>query len=173
MRSNKYIFFILFIILLAIFWVVINNQAKPKVVKQPDKVSNVISTPQVVLKGTTFALEIVDTPDKQRQGLSGRENLATNQAMLFIFDQPKIMNFWMKDMKFNIDLLWINGNEIVAWEKNMLAPEIGLADDKLLIYTSPFPVDKVLELSSGTIDSLSLQINDKIELLNVNNYLNN
>ncbi len=175
MKLNKYIIFILFIIMLAIFWVVVSKQVKPQSLSPLDQNNTSQQTDQAraILNGKVFVLEVMDTPDKQREGLSGRDSIDKDQAMLFVFDQAKIMDFWMKDMKFNIDLLWIKGDEIVAWEKNMLAPDPNLPDDKLKHYTSPFPVDKVLELKSGTIDDLSLKINDKVELLNLPNNLNN
>ena len=174
-KLNKYIIFILFIIMLAIFWVMVSKQVKPQPLSPLDQnnISNKTDQARAVLNGKVFVLEVMDTPDKQREGLSGRDNIGQDQAMLFVFDQARIMDFWMKDMKFNIDLLWIKGDEIVAWEKNMLAPDPSLSDDKLRHYTSPFPADKVLELKSGTIDDLSLKINDKVELLNFPNNLNN
>ena len=174
-KLNKYIIFILFIIILAVFWVVVSKQVEPQSLSQVDQnnVSNNTDKARAVLNGKVFVLEVMDTPDKQREGLSGRDSIGQGQAMLFVFDQAKIMDFWMKDMKFNIDLLWIKGDEIGAWEKKVLAPDPNLSDNKLKRYTSPFPVDKVLELKSGTIDDLSLKINDKVELLNLPNNLNN
>lgn len=175
MKLNKYVLFILFIIMLAIFWIVVNKQVNTQSPLEPAQNNKQVKVdrPQLVLKGQIFDLEVMDTPAKQREGLSGRDALASDQAMVFVFDQAKIMDFWMKDMKFNIDLLWVKDNEIVAWEKNMLAPDPNLPDNKLQHYTSPFPVDKVIELPSGTIDSLSLKLNDKVELLNLPNSLNN
>lgn len=168
---NKYILFILFILILAIFWSLVNNRVKTTTIVQQDNSNIKINQAQVVLNGKSFNLEVMDTPDKQRQGLSGRSSLGNDQAMLFVFEEARILDFWMKDMQFNIDLLWIDGNKIVAWEKNMLAPTPSTTDNKLLHYTSPVPVDKVLELKSGTIDSLSLQINDQVEFINLNTIL--
>lgn len=52
----------------------------------------------------TILVEIADTEQKQTQGLSGRPQLTDNQGMLFNFGTSTMPTFWMKDMKFNLDL---------------------------------------------------------------------
>lgn len=55
-----------------------------------------------------ISLETVSSESKRSQGLSGRENLDENTGMLFVFEQPGLHCFWMKDMKFPIDILWLD-----------------------------------------------------------------
>lgn len=52
--------------------------------------------------------EIADTPEKKARGLSGRAALGENEGMLFVFEKPGIYSFWMKDMNFPIDIIWLD-----------------------------------------------------------------
>ncbi len=176
MFKNKAIWLIIVIIILVIVgWLFArqplfkpnwptNNANNTSIVNQPD---TVVVKPQVVIKDKIFDVVVADEPAIQRQGLSGQASLADNQGMLFIYSGAQILTFWMKDMKFNVDLLWLDGDQVVAFEKNMLAPEIGIADDQLLRYTSPQAVDKVLEIPSGSIDALGIKAGDKVIFKNI------
>lgn len=54
-----------------------------------------------------FNVELADSPEKREKGLSGRKSLAESRGMLFVFDQPDFYSFWMKEMLFPIDIIWI------------------------------------------------------------------
>src|SRR3989344_8659942 len=52
-------------------------------------------------------IDIADTPALRERGLSGRKLLLDDQGMYFIFDHPDVYPFWMKEMNFPIDIIWI------------------------------------------------------------------
>src|SRR5581483_7593288 len=58
---------------------------------------------------STFNVEMATTPAEQACGLSGREGLADGTGMFFVFGSGGMQSFWMKDMKFPIDIVWISG----------------------------------------------------------------
>jgi uncharacterized membrane protein (UPF0127 family) len=69
-------------------------------------------------------VEIVNTPETRQKGLSGRESLSVGSGMLFEFDQSSESNcFWMKDMNFSIDMIWMNEDREVITVKTNVAPE--------------------------------------------------
>ena len=77
--------------------------------------------------------------------------------MLFVYDEPDIPSFWMKDMKFSIDIIWIDeNNKVVGIEKN-INPET---------YPQTFAPSRqilnVLEVNAGWSDAHSIEIGDKI-----------
>lgn len=53
-------------------------------------------------------IELADTPEKRERGLSGRKELKSDRGVLFVFDEPGNYSFWMKDMNFPIDIIWIS-----------------------------------------------------------------
>jgi uncharacterized protein len=117
----------------------------------------------VDINGHTFKIEIAQSLEAKKFGLLGRESIADDEAMLFIFSDKKIRSFWMKDMNFNIDLLWIDNNTIIGLEKNMQALDYTGMGYDLPRYTSLQPIDKVLEIKSGSIENLDIKIGDTIE----------
>lgn len=108
-----------------------------------------------------FVVEIADTPAKRTQGLSGREGLREGEGMLFVFDKPATYDFWMKGMKFPIDIIWIRSDKIIGFEEN-ISPD-NSASPK--IYSPTELVDKVLEVNAGTVSKLGIQISQSIEVL--------
>lgn len=99
---------------------------------------------------TTLQVEVVNTPQSIEQGLSGRETLETD-GMLFVFPQAQPRAFWMKDMRFAIDILWIRDGKIVGRVDNAQPPALGTPLSELVRYVSPEPVDMVLETLPGKI----------------------
>ena len=59
-------------------------------------------------------IEIADTGKKREQGLSGKNNIGGDYGMLFIFEKPGFYAFWMKDMNFAIDIIWLDENYTVV-----------------------------------------------------------
>ena len=80
------------------FFAVING-----VLSLTDNLSRLIAPRGVIL------IETVDTNELRALGLSGRESIADDRGMMFVFDRSTTNNcFWMKDMKFSIDMIWLN-----------------------------------------------------------------
>ena len=101
---------LIFIIILA---VVIFVDVKPK-----NKLS--YETTPVQIGSTIINAEIADTQAKRELGLSGRLALPADHGMLFVFDQPGRHGFWMKDMNFPIDIIWLDENkQIIGTTKNL------------------------------------------------------
>jgi uncharacterized membrane protein (UPF0127 family) len=105
---------------------------------------------------------IADTEELLKQGLSGREKLTDTQGMMFNFKNTSYAKpgFWMKDMKFNLDLIWIKNNIIIGITKNVPAPKT--KDEKLPVYYPPSPIDTALEVNAGWSDAHNVTIGTKI-----------
>jgi|GEM_PF-1060130 len=106
--------------------------------------------------GQTMPIEVVSDRAKQERGLSNRSE---PQAMLFLFENHQKQHFWMKEMKFAIDIIWLDGNRIVGFEKNA-QPE----NPPETFYTSPTLVNAVLELPAGSVENFSLSIGDALDM---------
>lgn len=79
-----------------------------------------VSSSSVKIKDLIINVDLAKTPEQITKGLSIKNTLSENEGMLFIFDAPKKYSFWMKDMKFPIDMIWISSdNKIVHIEKNL------------------------------------------------------
>lgn len=114
----------------------------------------------VVRIGTNeFRVDVSDTPFLRSRGLSRRESLGENESMLFIFNSPGSYGFWMKDMKFAIDIVWIHGDKIVGFAEN-LQPEPEKTVFGLTTYYPPEAVDRVLEVNAGTVARSGFKVGD-------------
>jgi uncharacterized protein len=107
-------------------------------------------------------VEIATTPEQHSKGLSGRGSLGGNQGMLFDY-QGKLLTpaFWMPDMKFNIDILWIREGKIIGITKDVPAPQDATAS--LPHYYPPGPIDMVLEVNSGWSENNSIEIGNEVQ----------
>src|SRR3989344_8044864 len=94
----------------------------------------------------TIKVEVADTPEKTTLGLSYRESLPENFGMLFIFSEPHIPTFWMKEMNFPLDMIWIReDNTIVDITQNVPQPSPGMMEFELPHYSPSQPAKMVLE----------------------------
>ena len=107
------------------------------------------------IKEKVIEIEIADTPKLRERGLSGRENLSIDTGMLFIFDKSDRYAFWMNDMKFNLDFIWLKDKRVVYLSQNIPNPAT---------LFPPVPVDMVLEVNAGFVLENSIALGDTIEV---------
>jgi uncharacterized membrane protein (UPF0127 family) len=105
----------------------------------------------------TFSVLVADTQKKRALGLSGMEERAPRHGMLFVFDKPGNYPFWMKDMNFAIDILWINEHNEIIHILEYIAPETYPT-----AFTSSEDALYVLELPMGTVAKTDIRLGDKI-----------
>lgn len=120
----------------------------------------------VKIKGLHINVTLAKTPDELTKGLSIKNSLKEHEGMLFIFDTPKKSSFWMKDMKFPIDIIWIHPNTTIVHIEKNLQPCISF-----LICTSYPPNDLsqyVLEVNAHYTTKNNITVGDEVEFNIVN-----
>lgn len=115
----------------------------------------------VILPGQTIKVEIASTISARERGLAGRENLVPGRGMLFVFPKRGYHAFWMKGMKFPIDIIWIDGNKIVDIAPRALAPEDG---EEPRVYRPRGEANFVLEARAGSAAMLGWKIGDEVTI---------
>lgn len=115
--------------------------------------------PYLNIKGEFFKAIVARTVAEREQGLSGKVGLGARQAMFFVFDNDDRHGFWMKDMLFSIDIVWLDAEYKVVHIQNNATPGS---------YPNVFFPDKparyVVELNSGTALNLSLKEGDQVKV---------
>ncbi|MBX4187538.1 MAG: DUF192 domain-containing protein [Candidatus Doudnabacteria bacterium] len=119
---------------------------------------------QINMAGRSISFELADTVAAKARGLSGRAAIEENQGMLFMFPAADFPVFWMKDMNFPIDIIWIKADEIVDISLEA-QPEPGVDDNNLKTFTPKIPADRVLEVKSGWATRNNLKTGDKVEIV--------
>lgn len=116
------------------------------------------------LDGATFTVEVASTMIEQARGLSFRPSLGADNGMLFLFGTGSVQTFWMKDMNFPLDMIWISGNTVAGFSQNVPAPAPGAQLWQLPIYSSPANTDKVLEVNAGTVAEYNIKVGDTVTI---------
>ncbi|MFH1759179.1 MAG: DUF192 domain-containing protein [Patescibacteria group bacterium] len=117
--------------------------------------------PQVIINNRKWTVEIADDTWERAKGLSGRESLAGDRGMLFVFNKPDVYKFWMRGMKFPLDFVWIRGDKVVDVTAN--APPANLGN--LEFYYPSEPADMVLEINAGSVAKYGVEKGDKVKIL--------
>jgi uncharacterized protein len=108
-------------------------------------------------------IEIARTGAEQNKGLGGRDSLPENNGMLFVFPVEGKYPFWMKEMRFALDFIWIKDNKIVEITANVLH-QPNVADTELKLYYPANPVDSMLEVNAGFTSKNGIKVGDSINL---------
>jgi len=112
----------------------------------------------VCIRESCFQVEIVDTPEERATGLMFREELAQDRGMLFIFEDDGIHDFWMKNTKIPLDIIWISQDMVVVYISRdtrpcRADPCPSVNPEKIARY--------VLEVNAGISDSAGIEVGDK------------
>jgi hypothetical protein len=117
----------------------------------------------IVVAGQNIDIELVSSLEDKARGLSNREELKENKGMLFVYDNYLIPGFWMKEMRFPIDIIWIKDDMIMGYEKNL---KLSVDNQPLQIYQPKTFVNYVLEVNAGFVDRYGVRVGDKITFFN-------
>lgn len=93
----------------------------------------------------SFRVEVAATEAQRQTGLSGRPGMAEDAGMLFVMPEPAVHSFWMYDMGFAIDLVWIDADRTVLGAQT-LAP---CGPHACALHFAPAPVLYALEVNAG------------------------
>ncbi|MEX2029032.1 MAG: DUF192 domain-containing protein [Candidatus Paceibacterota bacterium] len=114
----------------------------------------------VKIAGVVVEVELALTSEEMSRGLSGRDTLPENTGMLFVFDQLGKYSFWMKDMNFPIDIIWLTDDLHVIYIERNARPES---------FPETFGPDAeakyILEVMAGFAEKYNLKEGDKVEFL--------
>ena len=155
MKKEKIYAFLVVGIFLVIVFLISHNTPKQN---PAETYKGLPSVNYVKIGGQSIKVEIALTAEEQTKGLSGRSGLKENEGMLFVFAQPDKYFFWMKDMNFAIDIIWIGENGKIIYIKKDARPE-SYPETYGPLGTSKY----VLEVVSGFSEKNNLQIGDRVE----------
>ena len=115
-----------------------------------------------VIRGRVYGLEVVRAGEPgYYKGLGERDALPQDRGMLFLESQDVATTFWMKGMRFPLDIVWIDwAGRIVHLERNV-PHQPGAPDNQLVIYRPASPARAVLELNAGQADTYGFQVGDQ------------
>lgn len=146
LNGKKIVFVIVILTVFAVFFIIYKKPAAGK--------------RSALICGNKIEIEIADTSEKKYLGLSNRDYLCSDCGMIFVFHDKDEREFVMREMEFNLDIIWISDGRIVKIDKDL--PAEGEKYEK--IYSSVTKVDMVLELNAGYCDGHGIKVGDIVEL---------
>lgn len=117
-------------------------------------------TAEAIISGETIDLEVAKTAQEQALGLMYRTSLADDRGMLFPFNPPRPLRFWMKNCKIPLDMVFIRDAVVRAIVAN--APPCTAAPCPT--YGTDVPVNQVVELRGGRAAELGLEVGDRVSI---------
>lgn len=158
---SKYFVLVLFLMLFLSLAINLANQSKVSIPTKSlpiKQIELVINKPIKNFSKVKMSVEVAKKDFELSKGLSGRKSLAENSGMLFEIGERRFVTFWMKDMLFPIDIIWIDRELIVGITKNCPIPK---DKNNFLTFKSPQPVTSVLEVNAGFTNIKNISIGDK------------
>ena len=136
-----------------------NHSADHQFRAVPTSTISFSKTAEWTLNDKTMNLLVASTSAEQELGLGQRPSLASTTGMIFVFDAPGSYPFWMKDMSFPLDIIWLDQNfKIIHIEKNLSPSTFPNA------YTSDSPAQYVIEVNAGFTGQNSLSVGDALDI---------
>ena len=97
-------------------------------------------------------VELAVTSEEQQLGLGYRDGLDPETGMLFVKKRAAPASFWMKGMRFCLDIIWIEGEKIVGAAESVCPDPKNTEDADRATFKSPIPVSFILEMPAGWLD---------------------
>lgn len=116
--------------------------------------------PTATIKGHTFYVTLAQTDQQKVTGLSNTNSLPQDEGMYFPFDTAGYYGFWMKEMRYPLDILFIHNNKIVSLYQNIQPPKD--ANTPLQVYKPTEPADGVLEINAGKAKQYGIKTGDSV-----------
>jgi uncharacterized membrane protein (UPF0127 family) len=160
MKDKKVMFISIFIILILIFagyffffYQTQNREDSKALVSFHVSDSNALN----------FTCEVARTSKERTRGLMDRKELGEKEGMLFVYDTPQNVNFWMKDTPIPLDIIFILENLTVISVQEADV-QLDVPDNELTRYESPAPVKWVVEINQGLSAFYGIEEGTKVDI---------
>lgn len=121
-------------------------------------------TQAVTLGGRRFELELAITREKVFRGLSDRMKIESDGGMLFVFKQPRVLEFVMRRCLVPIDIVFLDASGRITAMHEMKVEPYDTPEERLKRYSSRYAAQFAIELAGGTLRGLGLKVGDRVEL---------
>ena len=114
------------------------------------------------ISGEAIQLEVTRTPAQQAMGLMFRPALPDDRGMLFSFDPPRPVSFWMKNVPVDLDMIFLREGVVMAIAQNVPP----CTSDPCPTYSpgAMVKIDRAIELRGGRAAELEVAVGDRIDI---------
>lgn len=140
------------------------NPTDPPAVESESSSRSGLPIQRVEIEGQAFELELAVTGQERFRGLSGRESIAADGGMLFVFPDEKVRQFVMRDCLVPIDIIFLDGQGQVLNSHAMQVEPVATRSNPTRRYGSAGPTRFAIELRGGKVAELGVRAGDRVEL---------
>ena len=119
---------------------------------------DVLETQELRISQWKLTVEIADTRETQEKGLMGRDSMAEDHGMLFVYDRDSRKSFWMKNTRIPLSLAYIATDGTIREIYDMEPLSTRIVDSK-------YSVRYVLEVNQGAFERHGIKVGDKVEFI--------
>jgi uncharacterized membrane protein (UPF0127 family) len=109
------------------------------------------------INNQSYHLAVAKTVTTQEKGLGSRTSMPINQGMLFVFTDEAIRCFWMKDMRFSLDMVWLSADKKVVYIQSDVSPTTYPES-----FCPPELAEYVIELNAGQASASNIHISQTL-----------
>jgi uncharacterized membrane protein (UPF0127 family) len=154
LRIKDYIFLV--IMMIGLIFVVFQKISNKNIDNKKFEKGNQIQLEKIIINNTPLNVVVVSSEELRRKGLGGVEELDSNEGMLFVHEEPFRYSYSMRDMKIDLDFIFINQNKIVDIAKSVSYRYNGAIEGGV-------EYDKVLEVNADWTKKNNIKIGDLVE----------
>ena len=135
------------------------SHANQSAISDSNASQSAVSYSKISIKAPLGIINVIvaSTSEQQSLGLGQRDALPANEGMLFPFAVPGQYGFWMKDMRFSLDMVWISADKRVV----MVSRDVSPASYPEVLYP-PNPISYVLELNRDSAVRFGIATSTKL-----------
>lgn len=115
---------------------------------------------EVYFGEVTVKVEVADSSEEIREGLMYREELGEKEGMLFIFQDERERNFWMKNTLIPLDMIFLDKDKKIVHIVKNAEP---CSEEECQLYNSRYSSKYVIEVNAGFADKHNIEVGDFIE----------
>lgn len=117
------------------------------------------------INGSKISATVVYSSTAQMRGLMGVTELKDGEGMIFVYDSPQVLSFWMKNTLIPLSIAFVesDGNIVKIYDMD---PELSKPDWDLRSYASPSPVKYAIEANAGWFDKNGITVSSKVKIPN-------
>jgi len=108
-------------------------------------------------KKIDLTVEVADDPNERATGLMYGSSLKEGRGMWFIFEDEVVRRFWMKNMEFPIDIMYLNSEKEI---RSFIQNAQPCTSDPCEMYLSESAAQYVLEVPAGFIEENGVEVGD-------------
>jgi uncharacterized protein len=116
-----------------------------------------LRTVVLVVGGVTMKAEVAEDEQSRAMGLMFRDSLSEDRGMLFIFDGPRQVSFWMKNTKIPLSIAFLESDRVISEEKSMRPY------DETLIQSRSDKISYAIEVNAGWFDRHQVKPGAKVD----------